>query len=659
MSRTATDLAPDLVYGLLVAQLLVVLPHMLHLPLWIVALELGCCGWQWRIVRQQADYPSSLFKVLLVLSCVLAVYLSGGTLMGLEAATDLLVSALILKTLEMRSQRDALVVIFLGFFTLVTGYLFEDGLLAALYTLLPVALLLALLAAIQSPQGTSIRAHVKQSARALGQATPFMLLLFILVPRLEPLWHLPEPSQKGITGLSDRLQPEQITELAQSAEVAFRVNFDQGTPRQEQLYWRMITFGVFDGQQWLPTLEAQQDQSPNWQAQGPRLDYQIVMQPSLRPWVPVLDVPEQSHLGEARIQGDFHFEQNRPISRPILYRVQSRPQALLEPKFLSPEVQQRALQLPVQGNPLARSWGEALHGEFTDPTQRAQAILQRFHTDPFHYSLKTPAMGADPIDAFLFEHRIGFCAHYAQAMTFVLRAAGVPARIVAGYQGGRFNAEGQYWLVRQFDAHAWVEYWIEGLGWVRADPTFEVAPERIQWGFEQALTQVQRFLPDAPEHMRALGRSNWANQLGLVWDDVNHAWQRWVLNYQTEQQQRFLSASWQWLVRHIEALLGVMALFLVLAGAAWCYQQRRRRMLHPLQSVWRDYERQLIAYGITRKPAEGVRHFAQRAAQELPAQAKAIFEFSNLYELLCYGGVSVNPEHIKRLRQWIRQLKPT
>lgn len=660
MHRAAAQpLTPDLVYGLLMAQLLVVLPLIAHLPIWIIGLELACWGWRWRMTRQQPEqYPSNLLKALMVLSCGLAVYLSQGSLMGLEAATSLLVSALILKTLEMRTQRDALVVIFLGFFTLVTGYLFEDGLLAALYTGLPVTLLLAMLAAVQGVQGASIQFYVKRSMLSLGQALPLMLLLFILVPRFGPLWQLPEPSQQGVTGLSDRLQAGQLTELVQSSEVAFRVNFDQGAPRQEQLYWRMITFGVFDGQQWLPTLDAQQRQRPDWQPQGPRLDYQVVMQPSPQSWLPMLDIPEHVYLTEARVRGDFHFEQNRPISRPILYRAQSRPQALLEPYSLSLEARSRALQLPAQGNSLALNWGRALQTQWPEPSQRAQAILQRFRDEPFHYSLKVPAMGADAIDDFLFEYRVGFCAHYAQAMTFVLRAAGVPARVVAGYQGGRFNSEGQYWVIRQFDAHAWVEYWIEGSGWVRADPTFEVAPERIQWGFEQALARTQSFLPDASEQVRGFGRPGWISQVRLFWDELDHTWQSWVLNYQNDQRRQFLTVIGQWLTHHLGQLLTGLAVLVLSWGTLRGYRRYRWHVQNPLQSAWRDYERQLVVYGLIRAPAEGIQHFAQRAAQTIPAQAEPIIQFSALYQALCYGGVSVNPERIRLLRQWIRQLKP-
>ncbi|HSC81973.1 MAG TPA: DUF3488 and transglutaminase-like domain-containing protein [Pseudomonas sp.] len=620
---------------LLVAQVLVILPLLLHLPPWIILLWLACAGWRVQVFRMRARYPQRLERLGLIVVSGAAVFFSRGSLIGLDAGALLLVAAFCLKLLEMRSRRDALVQVFLGFFVVVIGYLFDDSLLAASYSLLPVvALLAALIGLQQSALAVQPRATVRLAASLLLQAVPLMLLLFIFFPRLAPLWSLPAPS-KALSGLSDSMAPADIAELSQSDALAFRASFTGALPPRTQLYWRALTLERFDGRRWSQAPSAQLPAS-QWQKRGAALDYSIVMQPSGQPWLFALDVG-QTDQNDVQQMSDFHLQRRNPVTQNLLYQVQSWPQAVRQEQ-LPPAVAQRTLQLPEQGDPRSRAWAVELKQQYPQTPALVGALLEHFNREPYGYTLRPPPVGVNSIDEFLFRTRKGFCAHYAGAMTFVLRAAGIPARVVAGYQGGEVNAAGQDVTVRQFDAHAWVEYWQAGRGWVSVDPTFQVAPERIEQGLEQAVADEQSFLADSPLSLLRFRDVGWLNDLRLGWDDLNYGWQRWVLGYQSAQQLQLLQrwfGSLDW-TRLAIGLVGCGGLLLGIV-ALWLFKPWRRER-DPQQRVLRGFERLLARHGLRRDKAEGVRAFAQRAAQALPAQAAPILAFAAAFEAQRYAG---------------------
>ena len=641
---------------LLVAQVLVILPHLLHLPLWIIGLWLACAGWRVQVFRMRARFPTGLERGVLVVATGAAAFFSRGSLIGLDGGVLLLVATFILKLVELRSRRDALLLIFLGFFVVVTGYLFDDGLLSALYSLLPVtALLAALIGMQQSSLAERPAATVKLAASLMLQAVPLMMLLFLFFPRMGPLWSLPNP-QKALTGLSDSMSPADVAELSQSSALAFRASFDGATPERRDLYWRALTLEHFDGRRWSQSWGAQQRAQPQWVRQGEALDYTIIMQPSGAPWLFTLDVG-QTNLEGAVLMSDFRLERRRPVTQNLLYQVRSWPGAVREP-VLSSMVQRSALQLPDAGDPRSREWARQLRSEHSDTQELVGALLQHFNREPYSYTLKPPAVGRDSVDEFLFRTRSGFCAHYAGAMTFVLRAAGIPARIVTGYQGGEFNGDGSYLSVRQLDAHAWVEYWQEGRGWLSVDPTFQVAPERIELGAEQALAGDDAFLgesPFSPLHYRDVA---WINQMRLMWEDINYNWQRWVLGYRGEQQlgllQRwFGSLDWQ---RVALVIVGSGGLLLGLL-ALWLFKPWQRER-DPQQRLLRRYETLLLRHGVRRDKGEGVHAFAARAAGLMPLQARAISDFAQAFEAQRYAGQHQSAEQLKALLKRLRRELP-
>ncbi|MBS7660699.1 DUF3488 domain-containing transglutaminase family protein [Pseudomonas lalucatii] len=643
---------------LLVAQLLVIIPHLGHLPAWTTVLWLGCAAWRIQIYRMRAGYPSAWVKALLLLLVASGVWLSRGGLVGLDAAVVLLIAVFILKLLEMRTRRDALVLIFLGFFAVVTAYLFDDGMLAALFSLLPVtALLAALIGLQQGALATQPWPTARLAGALLLQALPLMLLLFVFFPRLGPLWSLPMPSDKGVSGLADSMAPADIAELSRSAALAFRARFDGQAPPRSQLYWRALTFERFDGRRWSQSA-AVRPVAPTWHKRGEPLRYSIVMQPSAQPWLFALDVAETSLPG-ARQMSDFRLQRTQPVERSLLYEVTSWPDAVREPEGPGAEAgARRALQLPAQGNPRSRAWAVQLAREHAQPERLVQALLGHFHREPYVYTLRPPSLDADSVDAFLFDSRRGFCAHYAGAMTFVLRAAGIPARVVAGYQGGEYNPSGDYVQVRQFDAHAWVEYWLPGTGWTSVDPTFQVAPERIEQGLEEALVEEQSFLEDSPFSPLRYRQLGWLNQLRLGWDNLNYGWQRWVLGYQADQQLRLLQRWFGQFDGHLPALYlggGAAALLSLLALALFRPWRRQR---DPQRRAFQRFERLLGRHGLHRQPGEGARDYAERAARALPRQAQAIRAFAAAFEAQRYAGAGGTPALLRQRLAALRRALP-
>ncbi len=642
---------------LLVAQLLVIIPHLEHMPPWIIALWLVCAGWRIQIYRMRAQYPATWLKSGLTVGIVGGVFLSRGSLIGLDAGVVLLIAAFILKLVEMRSRRDALVLILLGFFAVVTVYLFDDRMTTVLFTLLPVmGLLAALIGLQQNPLQQNPWPTLRLAGGMMTQAVPLMLLLFLFFPRFGPLWSLPLPNNQAVTGLSDSMAPNDLAELSRSDALAFRASFDGAPPPRAQQYWRALTLDQFEGQRWSQSLDARFARAPNWTAQGEPLKYRVVMEATQKPWLFGVDLAS-TDLDDARQMGDFRLERRLPVDQTLVYNVTSWPDALREPDLSKP-AQRRALQLPKDGNPRSRAWAQELQTQNPDPQALVQALLRHFNREPYFYTLRPPAVGENSVDDFLFNTRSGFCEHYAGAMAYVLRAAGIPARVVAGYQGGELNTSGNYIQVRQFDAHAWVEYWREGVGWSSVDPTFQVAPERIQQGLEQAMAGEQSFLENSPMSLLRYRHISWLNQMRLSWEELNYGWQRWVLDYQQGAQLELLQ---KWFGR-LEARDLVVALVgggggVLLLIALWLFKPWRRER-DVQQRLYLRFERLLARHGVRRQPGEGARAFAQRAELALPAQLGHIRAFADCFEAQRYAGAPASPQQLQRELRALRRALP-
>ena len=634
---------------LLVAQFLVILPHLNHLPYWEVGLWVLCAFWRVQVFRMRASLPSVAVKGVLLVAALAGIYLSNDQLYNLEGTTDLLVAPFVLKVVELRKLRDALTIVYLGFFVVTTRFLFDSQVFTVLECVPAIVALLSALLALQMGAGHHFRASLTKSCWLLLQALPLTLILFVAFPRLDPFWHMPQPKDKAQSGLSDHMSPGDIAELGNSSALVFRASFDGSMPSREQLYWRAFTLDFFDGRAWEQGAMPAPRNRPRWVRRGDPMDYTVIMEASNRPWLYVLDVPDS--IGKVGgMPDDFRLQRNRPVDSTYEYHLRSWLQALMEPDDHSWPVY-RALRLPRLGNPRARAWAAQLAQHYQDPDQLGAAVVRRFREQPFVYTLTPPPLGNDSVDAFLFNTRQGFCEHYASATAFVLRAAGVPARVVVGYQGGEISRSGNYLQVHQYDAHAWVEYWRKGKGWVRADPTFQVDPDRIRLGAAQALDQQAGFLSYDGFSLMRYRHLAWVNRLRGAGDDLNYGWQRFVLGYQADEQRNLFTRLFGSGHTNItQYLLGILVAVLVVVGLvlAWLLG-RRGQALDRDARLFAQFEQILARRGLVRVPGEGPRAFAVRAGRELPGQEADIMAFAKGFEALRYGGKPVSRASLKRL----------
>lgn len=643
---------------LLTAQIVVLLPQLPRLPLWVAALWLGCALWRVQIQRMRWGYPGTLFKAAAIGLTVLGVFTSQGTLIGLDAAVMLLLLLFMLKLLEMRNPRDALVVIYLGFFIVATAFLFDQSILLALYQCFSLLVLVAALVGLHQTPGRNDPARAfKTGAVLLVQAVPLMLVLFLLFPRIGPLWSVNVPGQNAATGLAESMAPADIANLARSGELAFRASFTGEIPEHSELYWRALTLSTFDGRRWSHSSLASGGNPGEWTQRGEALEYQVMTGATQQPWVFSLRgaTTEDSDLVLTR---DFMLQSKRPISQTKTYTAISYPESILQADELDPLQVRLYTGLPEDVDPRSRAWAAELRSQYPADADLVQALLRHFNREPFHYTLRPPTLGEHSNDEFLFDSQRGFCAHFAGAMTFVLRAAGIPARVVAGYQGGEQNPRGNYVLVHQFDAHAWVEAWLPGQGWVSVDPTFQVAPERIERGLQDAMQGEGSFLEDSLMSSARYRNISWVNAMRLGWDDLNYQWQLRVLGFESERQMAFFQ---RWLGTTDWQRVGVILLLTLAAVmiplALWTLRPGR---LHsdPRQRAWQQLDKRLTRLHLQAHRGEGPRAWQARLTEALPEQRDAIEGFYDEYVQQMYelGGQSPDRQQRARLRQKLADL---
>jgi transglutaminase-like putative cysteine protease len=645
-------------FWLLIAQAFVMAPHILRLPKWFFLIWAVCVGWRILIYQGRWFYPGKLIKIALVIASVVGIVRSYGNVIGLEPAVALLLSAYLLKLLEMRSKRDILLLIFLSYFVIVTNLLFSQTPLSAVYMLVCVAMVsTALIAMQQSAEMQSLWRPLKMSATMVLQALPLMLILFLVFPRIDPFWSVPLPSHQAKTGMSDSMSPGQVTRLAQSDALAFRVSFEGDIPQQSQLYWRGLVLSHFDGKSWTPAHQDRFDEPPlNFRVENDvRYRYEIVMEASQQPWLFTLPVAHALQ-GEAVYSQDYVLSTPRPIRQRMQFRVESQIFAEREPLLFEYRLE-RELQLPRNVNPRARQLAEQWRKRYRNDMDYANAVLRYFREKPFVYTLEPPALGYHSVDEFLFESRRGFCEHYASSFTFMLRAAGIPARVVAGYQGGTKSPYDNYLIVRQLDAHAWAEIWIRGRGWVRIDPTAAVAPERIELGSEEFLSDQSNFLADSPLSPLQFRDVLWLRKLQLRYDQINYSWHRWVLNYDSQLQLQTLKALLGEVTpqRLIVAVLISGGFILGLIALQFFIRQPLQHS-DPVLKVYKRFCRKFARLGFVRRSGEGPRTFAGRIIEKRPDLKGSVNEITLLFEEIQYSGESPDKNKLQQLKKQVTAL---
>jgi len=629
------------------------LPHLTHLPLWVGGALTGCAAGLIAITTGRMAAPGRWLRLGLALAGLGTVAAQYGRINGADSGSALLALMLGLKLLEMRTGRDRILVVYLCFFLLGSGFLHDQALpggALALLGLLPLTSAWILLQ--EGSDGPPPAMALRTAALLLAQALPLMLVLFLLFPRLPgPLWSIPQDTGTARFGLSDHMAPGAITALGQSGAVAFRARFFGPTPPPASRYWRALVLWDYDGQTWRTRQSAETHPTPLIPLGAP-LSYEITLEPQGQPWLPLLDVPARLERPQARITGREAIE-DKPVEERLRYEASSYLSYRLAAE-LDPDLRERALALPEKGNPAARVLAEQWQTRLADPAERARTALTLFRQAPFYYTLNPPSLGPNGIDDFLFNTRRGFCEHYAGAFVFLMRAAGVPARVVTGYQGGEANPLGDYLIVRQADAHAWAEIWLADRGWVRIDPTAAVAPERIEDGAAAALAGEL----SAP--VRLLRASQTLQRLRLGWDAVNYRWNDWVLGYGPEKQRSTLT---QLGFESVEPgrLMGWMTLITVGMGAMvglWMGRRREYRLGDdPVAAGFIRLRRRLSRAGYPVRPGEGPRDYLVRCAAAEPAWHIPLGELCGQYLALRYGPEPA-PQALVRFKRTLRRFHP-
>jgi protein-glutamine gamma-glutamyltransferase len=622
--RTLPRDARDTLFLLAVVGWLV-LPQVDVIPPWASALVAAILLWRGWLAWHARPLPGRWWTAALLATAIGGTLATYGTIAGRDAGVTLVIMLLALKTLELRARRDAFVVFFLGFFTMLTNFFFSQSLLTAAAMLVALLGLLMALVNAHMPVGRPPLAHSARIAGGMALlGAPVMLVLFLLFPRLAPLWGMPGEQNVGRTGLSERMEIGKMASLAMEERIAMRIRFltPGGTaPPQQDMYFRGPVFGTFDGREWRPLSSPggypRQVPPADLQVSGPPIAYEVTLEPHQRPWLLLMDAavdkPETPGM-DAFMTQDLQWLAARPVSELLRYRAVSYPAFRHGPAQLTQQMT-GYLQLPEGLNPRTRALAQELRHDPRVVAGGAPAAvalaLARLRTGGYAYTLDPGVYGRDTADEFWFDRREGFCEHIASAFVVLMRAMDIPARIVTGYQGGELNPVDGYWTVRQADAHAWAEVWYAGRGWVRVDPTGAVAPGRTG--------QFQRLQAPQGIFAEALGTMSpgLASQLRAAWEAVNNRWNQWVLSY-TQNRQLDLLKRLGFNTPSIEDLGYVLAGLLVaaaLAGAGWTLWERRQH----------DPWLRLLGRARQRMRAAGIEAGATAAPRALATQLRQRF----------------------------------
>lgn len=610
-----------------------VLLHATHFPLWLSLAMIGLIAARWLQRRRRPDWgkPPALLRLPLTLALPVVVWLQYGNIFGLDPGSVFAVGMLVLKLGETENVRDARAVATFASFVLMAALLFEQDMLTTLYVGLGVIPLLLLLRALE-PDGSdaaqpAARVLLRDSRGVLLNllaAVPLAALVFLFLPRLTaPLWATQSVPQ-GKSGLGDSMSPGGMKDLFLDDQPAFRVSFvAPAPPPAAQRYWRAVVLWRYDGLTWARAGGGPLDPTrQELRAQGPEVIYEITQEPGRQRWLFALDLPVADAPGYARDE-DFTLAAARPVDKPLRYTLRSAPRYTLT--GLDSQQRQRALRLPDGFNPRAVALGREWAQQYGDPQRIVQAALDMIRAD-FHYTLSAPELGRNAMDDFLFETRAGFCEHFASAFAVLMRAAGVPTRVVIGYQGGYWNETGDYMVVRQSDAHAWNEVWFDDRGWVRVDPTAAVRPDRIELG-SGANAAFNRWYG-----------SEWLLALRNRWDIANRLWTQLVVQFDEISQRGLLrgvgieKADWRDL--GIAFALG-MGLFAAL-GLWWAVRRERG----DADVVDRAYARlctRLGRLGFVRAPSEGPADYLRRLLQQRPQARESLEPLFARYLQLRYA----------------------
>ncbi|WP_415898438.1 transglutaminaseTgpA domain-containing protein [Neptuniibacter sp. QD48_11] len=625
----------------LISVFVVVLPHISHLPVWVPVIVLFTLSWRVMVFIGRWSFPAKWFKSVLVFvagASVLLSYQEGG---GISSTVSLLVVAFSLKLLEIYKRRDALVVLYVAYLIAASIFLFTQTIWMAIYTFFCLLVVSTALQAIHIHRAIPFFQPFKRTSLMFVPVFPLMIVLFMGMPRIDPLWQISFDKSAAKTGLSDTMAPGDITQLTRSAEVAFRATFEGVKPPQSSLYWRAIVLHDFDGRNWSNKEGSlvNRDKAIESERSSTNISYELILEPTQATYVPALDyvsnIPRELEFRAGRV-----LETRLPLAQRKQFSLEAKPTFLIGAERNYQSFFQE-LNLP-EGNPdameLARQWWRETGNE--------EAFIQRilkFFNQSFIYTLSPPPLGVNTVDDFLFKTQRGFCGHYSSATAFMLRAVGIPARIVTGYQGGEWNHYENYLLVRQYDAHAWVEAWLPKKGWIRVDPTAAVSPDRIEEASSEVLSREPEFLNESPWESLGIKNDGFLALLRLRIEGFNYAWHRWVLHYhhrQIDLLRDLLGEVTAWrlvLLLLIPFAIVITITMLLMARSSAASPQ------DPFDSNIARLSNGLKSKGLQRSKGETVGDYCLRLANVRPDLADVCGQIAKQYECVKYAAKGNGP----------------
>lgn len=585
----------------------------------------------------QAKRPVSL-KLINVLAGIIAVafFLQLRQTGVLHFMLQILLLAAVARLLALQYLYEARQLVWVHYFLIASCFILHQDMLVAMLILS--VLLMNLYSHYRLFSAATARLNWRQLGRATLIILPLWLAMFLLFPRLPPFWQIPN-AKVASTGLSDRLDPGSIEQLVQDDSLAFRVEFNAALPQRQQLYWRARLYEDFDGRSWQVNAlrqNASRRRADTRSNTSTTTDYRVIAEASQQTGLFALATP-MSSSNNVFIAPSGMLSSAKPVSQRLSYQVSS----TLNPVLLESEQEQRLNLRLAAGNPETRAFAETLKQRYATPAQLVQALSEHYRQQPFFYSLTPPALGSNSIDAFLFDSRTGFCSHYASATALILRYAGIPARVVGGYQGGVWHAQQGYLAVRQREAHAWVEYLDNGR-WQLFDPTAAVAPERILENLDNIL----------PENERALLTSVW-QELALLQAvrqqlmHLDYYWSVWVLGFNDDSQREL----WRNLRQHLP-VFGYSVLGLAALSLLWLlFYTVRSRQSDTMPAATRLLYKHLATLLRSKPPQQPVSVFLLTCATRYAVHSDWLTQITELYDKALYQNDTQALQQLRHILQ--------
>ena len=605
-------------------------PHVPYLPWWITGAFFVCAAWRFSIEKRRRPIPSTWVRGLLALLCFLGVLATYSTISGVGPGSALLAIMAALKLLETRKRRDQFVLLFISIFLVMSSLLREQYLWSLPYLVASVFMIMTAWLRISSPDAERARSSFGTSGRLVLYAAPLAIAMWIFFPRIAtPFWSVPMDTGTAQSGISDTMSPGDISSLSMSDAVAFRVTFKGDIPAPRDRYWRGIVMTNFNGRTWTASDPYSVRALEQVAYTGRPVEYTVTLEPTRQIWVFALDMPESWNLSRTFMGPQQQLARSVPIDQRMAYDAVSYLDYRTD-VALSEVAHDFYTMVPGTSNPRTRELARRMRAEHGSDEAFMHAVMRMFHEEEFYYTLQPPALGSNPVDRFLFDTRQGFCEHYASAFAVLMRAAGIPSRVVLGYQGGEVNPMGGHMIVRQSDAHAWNEVWLPAVGWRRIDPTSAVAPERIEAGRSGSM------FDGIAESWGFSSPSMWVYELQMYMDALNAKWNEWILGYGPENQDRFMN--WlgiddpDWQKKALLLLAWSMGL-LFAVSALMALRNRAPRRDRAAQL----YSKFVNKSGVEPETGETPAMFARRLAHGSPLPAEAIALITDSYLEARYG----------------------